>query len=254
MKIGFTTFCTEDHKEIMDCLVESVLEFSKHEITVFSINFDYKHQSSRVKNKRIDLDRLTFFDICKVKIMATLQCDYEFGMSLDSDMIVTDIIDNIFIENEERVLSSNFPLFSKHPNDPFSNPNHHAIHTLKNFTDKKPKMKYVYAHFLFSEKNKWFLEEVVEVMNKMNPSDDDEMVINALLTKYEVDYDIGYNHLPNCYDMNVECYLNNTISEDIQMVYLNNDCPVKFYTFHGHNCKSTSKMKEYINLIKKQKK
>ena len=115
-------------------------------------------------------------------------------------------------------------------------------------------MKYVYASFLFSRKNKWFLEEVLDVMNKMYVSGDDEMVINALLTKYEVDYDIGYNHLPNCYDMNVECYLNNTISEDIQMVYLNNDCPVKFYTFHGHNCKSTSKMKEYINLIKKQKK
>lgn len=254
MKIGFTTFCTEDYKGIMDCLIESVLEFSKHEITVFSINFDYIHDSPKVKNKRIDLPRVSYFDVCKVKIISSLECEYDLGMVLDCDMIVTDIIDNIFIENEKKVLSSDFPLFSKHPNDPFSDPHHHANNTLRLFTEKKPKMKYVYGSFLFSKKNKWFLQEVLDEMNQRYVMGDDEMVINALLTKYEVDYDIGYNHLPNCYDMNVYGYLNNTISENIQTNYLDNDCPVKFYTFHGHNCKSTGKMREYIDLIKKIKK
>lgn len=253
MKIGFTTFCTENYKEIMDCLVDSVLKFSKHEITVFSINFNYIHDNPRVKNKRVDLGDVTYYDICKIKIISSLECDYDLGMVLDCDMIVTDLIDNIFIENENRVLSSDFPLFAKHPNDPFSDLNHHANNTLKLFTEKKPKMKYVYASFIFGKKNKWFLQEVLDIMNQRYVPGDDEMVINALLTKYEVDYDIGYNYLPNCYDMNVYGYLNNTISEDIQNVYLNRDCPVKFYTFHGHNCKSTDKMKEYINSIIKTK-
>ena len=43
MKIGFVTFCTENYTDIMDNLVESVLSFSKYNIIVYSINFEYKH-------------------------------------------------------------------------------------------------------------------------------------------------------------------------------------------------------------------
>jgi hypothetical protein len=234
----------------MDCLVKSVLEFSKYEITVFSINFDYEYSNPKVKSVRIDLGSSSYYDICKVKIISSLQCDYDIGLILDSDMIVTDKIDDIFEENYERIINSEFPLFAKHPHDPFTNPNHHAINSIKQFTDKTPKMKYVFASYLFSNKNKWFLQEVLNVMDTCYTPGEDELIINALLVKYEVDYDIGYNYLPNGLDENIYDYLNGTISNGIKETYLDHGCPVKFYIFHGHNCKHPNRMNEYIDLIK----
>lgn len=253
MKIGFVTFCTENYVNILDCLIDSVLEFSKYEITVFSINFDYKHDNNRVKSKRIDLNTVDYYNICKSKIISSINNDYDVGLVLDSDMIVTKDIDSIFDENMDKIINSDFPLFAKHPHDPFSNPHHHAINTIKIFTNKKPKMKYVYASFLFSQKNKWFLNEVLNEMEKNRVNGEDEIVINALLTKYEVNYDIGYNYLPNGTDTLVNNYLNEQMSEELHQTYLKYDCPVKFYIFHGHNCKNPQKMKEYINLIKNKK-
>lgn len=250
MNIGFTTFCTENYKEIMDCLVESILEFSKYGITIFSINFDYVHNNDRVIVKRIDLPNLDYYTICKVKIIASLESGYDIGLILDSDMIATNKIDEIFDENYDKIINSEYPLFAKHPHNPFTNPNHHAINTIKHFTDKTPKMKYVYASFLFSNKNKWFLEEVLNTMNQTFVIGEDEIIINALLAKYEVDYDIGYNYLPNGYDAYVNDYLTNTTSSLLFNEYLQYDCPVKYYLFHGHNCKDPVKMKEYINLMK----
>jgi len=55
MKIGFVTFATENWKGLLDNLVESVLLFSKYEITVNAINFDYHYDNARVISKRINL-------------------------------------------------------------------------------------------------------------------------------------------------------------------------------------------------------
>ena len=253
MKIGFVTFCTENYIQILDCLIESVIQFSKHEITVFSINFDYKNNNSRIKSKRVDIDKVDYYNICKMKIFSSIECGYDVGLVLDCDMIVTKDIDKIFEDNLQRVISSDYPLFSKHPHDPFSQPGHHAINTIKKLTYKAPKMKYVFASYLFSTKNKWFLYEVLEFMNTKKLIGEDEIVINGLLAKYEVDYDIGYNYLPNGTDNLVNDYLYNSVSTELYETYLKYDCPVKFYIFHGHNCKNPEKMKNYINLIKNTK-
>ena len=69
MNIGFITFSTENWKDILDNLVESVLLFSKYDITVNSINFDYKHSNPRVSVKRINLHNPTYCNICKQKIV-----------------------------------------------------------------------------------------------------------------------------------------------------------------------------------------
>jgi hypothetical protein len=252
MKIGFATFCTENFKEILNCLIESVLEFSKYEITVFSINFDYLHENNRVKSKRIDLDILDYYNICKVKIISSLENDYDVGLILDADMIVTKEIDEIFNENLNRVIDSDFPLFAKHPHNPF-NSNPHTLYVVRQYTDKPPKMKYVFASYLFSNKNKWFLQEVLDEMNKTHVGGEDEIIINSLLAKYQVDYDIGYNYLPNGTSNLVNDYLTNQISDELRGTYLQYDCPVKFYIFHGHGCKDPNVMKEWINLIKNKK-
>lgn len=251
MRIGFTTFCTENYKEILGCLIESVIEFSKYEITVFSINFDYVHPNDRVKSKRIDLINTDYYNVCKTKIISCLQSEYDVGLILDTDMIVTKEIDNIFDENVDRILDSKFPLFAKHPHNPFTHP--YTKSTVKEFTEHEPKMKYVYASFLFSKNNLWFLEEVLDEMNKRHIMGEDEIIINSLLTKYQVDYDIGYNYLPNGTENLLNDYLNDTVSEELRITYLSYDCPVKFYIFHGHNCKNPEIMRSWINLIKNKK-
>ena len=254
MKIGFVTFCTDDWVGMMNNLVESVLEFSKHEITVFSLNFDYIHKNERVKNIRVDIDNTDYFHVCKMKIYSSINTDYDIGLILDGDMVVTKEVDMIFEENYEKVINSKYPLFAKHPHDPLSNPNTQSsvFSVLRQYTDKDPKMKYVYASFLFSKKNKWFLDEVYQLLCDNPPiAGEDEYLINALLTKYEVDYDIGYNYLPNATRENVDCYLDNTfICQDLHDTYLKFSCPVKFYLFHGHLLKNCTEGKSIIDRIK----
>jgi hypothetical protein len=249
MKIGFVTFCTENYIGIMDNLVESVITFSKYDIIIYSINFDYKNDSSRVTVKRVDLDAMTYFNICKMKIFASIDCGLDAGLILDGDMIVTNQIDNIFDDNLERVLNSNFPLFAKHPHNPFVRIDYSNI--VKRYTSKNPKMKWVYASYLFSKRNIWFLERVYNEMKSINHQiGEDELIINSLLTEYEVNYDIGYNYLPNGLDEMINIFFGRVKDTVENNPYLQHDCPVKFYMFHGHKCKDVVEGKKLIEEIK----
>jgi hypothetical protein len=255
MKIGFVTFCTEDWVEILDNLVDSVLFFSKYEITVYSINFDYFNENDRVKVKRIDIPTLSMYEICKQKIYSSVDSEYDVGLILDTDMIVTPEIDNIFEDNLERVINSEYPLFARHPNDAFKNAKEVMLDHVRIFTNNLPKHRYVYASFLFSKKNKWFLSEVLNEMNSRGHIlGEDEMIINCLLTKYQVDYDIGYNYLPNGTHNILNGYLNESTNiDDITLGYLKYDCPVKFYIFHGHEIKNVKHTKNYLINLKNDK-
>ena len=249
MKIGFVTFCTENYTDIMDNLVESVLLFSKYNIIVYSINFEYKHESNRVIVKRVDLETLTYFNICKIKIFASIDCGLDVGLILDGDMIVTNQIDNIFDENLERVSNSEFPLFAKHPHNPFVRKDY--TNMVKRYTSKSPKMKWVYASYLFSKKNVWFLEKVYKEMEIIdNQVGEDELIINSLLTEHEVNYDIGYNYLPNGLNEMIDIFFGRVENTVENNPYLQHDCPVKFYMFHGHLCKNVEQGKKLIEEIK----
>ena len=147
MKIGFVTFCTSNWVNILDNLIDSVLEFSKYDITVYSINFTYTHNNSRVKIKPIFIQNESYYEICKQKIFSTLDCDYDIGLILDSDMIVTDKIDNIFDENLDRITNSEFPLFSKHPNNAFESAKDVMRQHLDIFTSEKPRMGFYQFHW-----------------------------------------------------------------------------------------------------------
>lgn len=255
MKIGFVTFCTSNWVNILDNLVDSVLEFSKYDIIVYSINFTYTHANSRVKIKPIFIKNESYYEICKQKIFATVDCDYDIGLILDSDMIVTDKIDNIFDENLDRITDSEFPLFSKHPNNAFESAKDVMRRHLDIFTSQTPKMGYVYASYLFSNKNKWFFKEVLDEMNKRDYIiGNDEMIINCLLTKYSVDYDIGYNYLPNGITNTIDSYIYENITDDeINNKYINYNIPVKIYTFHSHQIKDSNYTKLIIEKIKDAK-
>lgn len=248
-KIGFTTFCTEDWLPLMKVLVDSVRTFSKYPITINCLNFDYDFKDPLVTSRRLDLP-ISFYGICKAKIISSVESDYDVSLVLDADMVVTKDVDKIFNENL-KVKDLDFPLFAKHPHNPFTNPNHcYVMPTVKIFTDKMPKMKYVYASYLFGNKNKWFLKEVLTEMEKHDGlTGADEIVINALLTKYEVDFDIGYNFLPN--STLIDCYLNKDFqNKELYETYLKYDCLVKFFIFHG--CKDSNVARSILERLKNE--
>jgi hypothetical protein len=249
MKIGFVTFCTISHVEMLKNLIKSVVTFSKHEILVYCINFDYECEFEQVKIKKLNLEFPSYYNICKTKIFASIDCDLDIGLILDCDMIVTDKIDELFDENKFKIIESEFPLFARHPHRPLeTNPAYFPV--FKQYTNKIPKINWVYASYMFSKKNIWFLEKVYNEMNKLEKQvGNDELIINALLTEYEVPYDIGYNYLPNGDDTFIKIFFNELEDNTHNNPYLRFNCPVKYYIFHSHKIKNEKYAEELIDKI-----
>lgn len=239
---GFIIFLTSQWIPLILNLVKSVLTFSKYNIEIYCINFNYNFNNDRIKCINLNIDDVDFFNICKCKLIASVNTNFDIALILDGDMIVTNNIDNIFIENKERVIESKYPLFAKHPHNHF-----HSFNHLNLFTNKQPKMKWVYANYIFCKSHIYFLKEALDIMNKV-PKNlhnvlSDESILNALLVKYEVDYDLGYNYFPNGLKHIVEYYLfgkNKDGERDILETYINNDTPIKMYAFHGHLIKDVN--------------
>lgn len=240
---GFVIFLTEGWLQIVSNLINSILLFSKYNIEINYINFNHTINNKRVKNNFITLDNLDFFNITKCKIISTIQSEFDIGLILDGDMVVTKDIDNIFFDNEDRIMSCEFPLFAKHPHNP-----HEKYKYITSFVSKEePKMNWVYSNYLFSKNHKWFFTEVLDYMNSIPQNQHDffypvpeESILNALLSKYKVDYDLGYNYFPNGFECVVDHYLhyNEEGEKHIKETYLNYNCPIKFYAFHGHSIKN----------------
>ena len=262
MKKGFVIFLTENFFPVVSNLIKSVLLFSVYNIEVNCINFSHDFQNERIISKTIYIETdcsydKKFFNITKCKIISTLDSDFDIGLILDGDMIVTKEIDKIFEDNEERIQNYQFPLFAKHPHNPFDRWNH----IVSLISKKQPKMKWVYSNYLFSKHHRWFFQNVLDIMNNISktnheclfPTVPEESILNALLAEYEVDYDLGYNYFPDGFSYVIDYYLDKTNKDGekhIQEFYLDYSCPVKFYAFHGHDIKNVNFGKELIERLK----
>lgn len=250
--IGFNTILTKNYLDLANILIESIIKYSKYNITINCINFSYNFNNNRVKSNTINLDTLNWNNICMAKWLSMKKIPYDITLMIDCDMIALPNVDNIFDENFQKIQTSKFPLFCKHPHDPFTNPNHkdHLNFLINNFTNKIPKMKYVYAHGIFSKNHQYFIDELIDNIPKYmqyTPFCGDEGILNILLTKHQVDYDIEYNYMPNT-DL-IDAYIDPDHNYDsIYESYLKYDCPVKFYFLHG--CKDPNRAKFIYQQIK----
>lgn len=264
MKKGFVIFTDLNYLPIVENLIDSVLSFSRYDIEVNCINFLKQFDNPRITSIRIDEPNPHFFNITKCKILATLNSTFDCGLLLDGDMIVTKEIDQIFDDNEEKITTAKFPLFCKHPHNPFDR----YKHIFQRLTNKVPKMKYVYSVYLFLNTHKWFFEETLNIMNNILSRNEhslyypipEESILNAQLCNYEVDYDMGYcyhvNGYPECFEYylsGVENELGRKGKEHIKNIYLNYDCPVKIYAFHGHTVKDIEVGKMVLKRLKLHK-
>lgn len=251
---GFVIFCNKTYLPMVMNLVESVLLFSKYNIELFCIHFDYDFNNPRIKTIRLSIPNENFFNITKCKIIATIQSTFDYALLLDGDMIVTKEIDNIFDDNEQKIYTVNYPLFCKHPHNPMER----WKHITSNISKLKPKMKWVYSVYLFTTHQKWFFKETLDIMNKITQNNEEHLyatvpeegIMNGLLTKYQINDDMGYCYHVNGYKDVVDYYIhgNENGRKHIESVY--QGCPVKLYAFHSHDIKNTEYGKEVIQKIK----
>lgn len=251
---GYIIFLTKNWLPIVDNLINSVLLFSIYDIEINCINFEYNFENSRIKSKTIQMPNNEFFNITKCKLISTINSEFDIALILDGDMIVTNNIDKIFEDNEDRILRCKFPLFAKHPHNPYTK----YYHIISTITNKSPKMKWVYSNYLFTKNQKWFFEEALSIMNNIPENQynfyypvPEESILNALLSHYEIDYDLGYNYFPNGFKCVIDYFLHNNKEgeEHILTQYLQYDCPVKIYAFHGHDIKNIEYGKFVIEQI-----
>lgn len=254
MRKGFVTFVNNNQKylKLNEILVESILSFTELEVEVFSINFDYKHENNRVISKRINVNKECIDTIFYSKIFSSLCSDFDIGLQLDSDMIVTSDAVKIFdkINSDYKYIKG-----SLHPwNGPLNNSHHFIMNCMGVKTQSQP---YIHATYLFTKNSKEFLKEAYDIgmqmfSNNIHPINYDETILNCLLWK------------KNISDANIECY-------DPYFEYFKNQIGLKAnmqdlipygnrYDFHVdsyicHGCKNEKeaqsillKMKELNNI------
>ncbi len=257
---GFNTFCTEQWLPLIKILIDSISSFSKHPITVNCINFKYDFNNDLVNSVSIyDSNIRSYSHIYRYKWSSLLDTPYDTTVMLDGDMIVLPGIDNLFYDHSAYLSTLNFPLFAKHPHNPFTNPVH--AQNLKNmmsiFTTNEPSMPYVYACGVIGKHHIKFVKEIVDTIDYFHshnaiPYIEDEGILNCLLSKYKISYDLGYNFFPNSTLYNA--YINNKIDTDQELydTYTKFNCPVKFYALHG--CKNQSLSSDMLSTIKEKTK
>lgn len=196
MNEGYVVFVNEHpiYLSLANILVESVLSFSSKPIEVFSINFDYKHSNSRVLNRRINLNNVTFETICYSKLYSSLNSSFDYGIQLDSDFIITKKMDLLFEDARKVGL---LPLGSLHPQDP---ENQQEI--MNHLGVVKKSQPYIHATYLFSKESKPFLKECYDISQnflkkRIVPPNYDETILNVMLWKHNATewvstYDIYY--------------------------------------------------------------
>ncbi|NPV13125.1 MAG: hypothetical protein HPY57_15265 [Ignavibacteria bacterium] len=227
MKKGYVTFVNNNQKyiQLTNILIESLITFSKYNIEVFAINFNYKYNSDRVISRRINVNNENFASICYSKLYSSLNSEFDIGVQLDADMILTKYSDNLF-EKYKYVVDSQTPFGSLHPSDP-----NNQIRIMNELNVKQKTQPYVHATYIFSKKCKNFFKDCYDLSqylfkNNINPPNYDETIYNVMLWKY------NSTKYADCYDPYYEYFINPTQIEKDRHGYgwMNN---VDFYICHG---------------------
>jgi hypothetical protein len=174
-------------------------------------------------------------------------------------MIVLPNIDNIF-DDQKHVEETEYPLCAQHPHNPVAK----FRKAITCQTIKTPRMKWVYANFIFTKKHDWFFHRVLGIMEKFAPlgritggTAGDEAAVNAVLVDAEADTNMGYNYFPNGLQTMIDYYFDNNDEagtkelNDTYLLHPANGCDkVVFYAFHAHLIKDASYTASLLERIK----
>jgi len=250
-KKGFVTFVNNNEKYIKlnDILVESVLEFTDLNIEVNSINFDYKHSNPRVISKKIILNNECIDTIFYSKIYSSYSSDFEIGLQLDADIIVTPDVMNLF-----NCIDENYQ-YIKGPKHPWNGPLTYSHLSIMNYLNVlNQSQPYIHADcYLFTKNSEPFLKEAYSIgmnmfLNDIHPINYDETILNALLWKNDVK-----DGFVDCCDPYYEYFKNNIgmpTGIDCTPPYSTElDFKINYYVCHG--CKNYEESKLIFEKLKK---
>lgn len=238
MSEGYVTFVNNNKKylSLLDTLIESVISFSDKKIEVFSINFDFEHSSNKVLSKKINIVNENFANICYSKLYASFNSEFDYGIQLDSDFILTKKMDNLFSHIKQ---IGSLPLGSLHPNDPNNQTN--IMSHLGVSTKTQP---YVHATYGFSNECKPFLEDCFKLsqdFQKKNivPLNYDETILNVMLWKH------NSNQWLDTYDPYYKLFIQRDFNKIPDYNWMKN---INFYSCHG--IKDPEYAKQILSKIK----
>lgn len=231
---GYVVFTDNNptYLSLTNILVESVIDFSEYKIEVFGINFDYSHSSDKVISRRIDLSTVNYETICYSKLYSSFNSNFDMGIQLDADFIITKQMDNLFNHNNQ---NKKFPVFPIHPQDPN---NQIQIMDILGVTEKS--QPYVHGTYIFTNDSKDFIKECYDFSQycfekNIHPLNADETILNVMLWKNNVK-----NQWINPYDIWYEIFLDPSLS--------GYKTEIDFYSSHG--CKDTFVAKQIYDKIK----
>lgn len=288
-KRAFITFSNEKYLPLILKLVESVLEFSKYPIIVYTYNFSYNFNNNRVYTKRINDDLLgipeyitnhtdghdnigivtrnnfnSYYTLSRKPtiIVDAMNDGLEESIFLDGDGIVCKSVDTMF---DYLKICENYPLVGRGLFEYMILDGNIGLELplmdLLNVTERT--MHYVQTNFIiFNKQCKSFFEECISVSNHPEVLKDfykyapwqDETIINVLLWKYKATklLPLSYFNISN-YDALLNFY------ENEKSDYRVNDCAwhyipknkndIKFF----HGCKSVSELTKCVDYLKRKK-
>jgi hypothetical protein len=180
-------FVINDNKQYIDLLniaVDSILFFSNKNIEIFSVNFNYVAKGERIKVIRID-SADDFESMCFLKFKILMESSFENAIYLDSDIIATSKIDDLFLF-EDKI--THYPLLPLHCGEPGTD-----MQGFLNYMNCKNRTQhYVHADIYVSNKKCYdFLKECYDMSIKIKKDNilcfaGDEGLINAVLWKHGV--------------------------------------------------------------------
>ena len=213
-KLGFVTFTNLAYFELNEVLIKSILDFTTYSVEVMCVDCD------RPSTDRIKVNKMPKFD-CNIffcKTWASIISEFDIGVQLDADMIVTPESVELFNRIEpdfQRVKGA------LHPNDPEPN----------TIVKSQP---YVHATYLFTKYSKQFLQCVY---NMRYEKDNDERAINHYI------WDSGFTDCwTKCYDPYVDFFLDHSRTKEAY--------PFDIDYFICHGCKITQQAEEIYKTIK----
>lgn len=204
---AFVTTGNIGYMPVMEKLVKSLNEFSKHKIIVYGVDCDVPFDYPNLIKRRIDPPKRSEHDKWYWKQYACIESlneDFNNFVWLDGDIVVNHNIDDI---KKYFSMLENYPIPDIHiQNEFFAGYKDNDENKTQLFNENLSKLWKVektrpYKHicmYLYNEKSKWWFEEIIKTYNDIDLEQyskyfpwNDEGIDNALRWKY------GFtNHLP----------------------------------------------------------
>jgi hypothetical protein len=242
MTKGWVTFATQKYADLLNVLIDSLLEFSKYPIEVFSSGYDLK-SGGNVVSKRFDVPD-NFTDICYAKnLLLPIKTESDVCAVIDCDMIANKNCDDV-LDFTEEIGSHEYPICSAHGQDP-----NNQAPTMARLGVEYKSMPYVYSTYLSCNSARPFFEDSFALVKQWRyqdfvPANTGETMINCMLWKR------GVKEQTNCWIPHVDVlphYLQGTMDRHPLVGYYEGKA-LSYQFWHGE--KNADKARKNFEKLK----